>query len=75
VTPSEGPRVLIAGDAAYSEAALFTHTIDGVGVDPGRARASIDRLRAICREAPTVVAPTHDTGAAQRVASGQVTPL
>jgi glyoxylase-like metal-dependent hydrolase (beta-lactamase superfamily II) len=60
VTPSDGPRVLIDGDAVYSEAALITRTIDGAGVDPDRARASIDRLREICREAPTVVAPTHD---------------
>jgi N-acyl homoserine lactone hydrolase len=75
VTPSEGPRVLIAGDAVYSEAALISRTIDGVGVAPDRARASIDRLREICSEAPTVVAPTHDTGAAQRVAAGQVTTL
>jgi glyoxylase-like metal-dependent hydrolase (beta-lactamase superfamily II) len=75
VMPSEGPRVLIAGDAVYSEAALVTRTIDGVDVDPDRARASIDRLREICRDAPTVVAPTHDTGAARRVATGQVTAL
>jgi N-acyl homoserine lactone hydrolase len=75
VAASEGPRVLIAGDAVYSEAALVTRTIDGVSVDPDRARASIDRLREICREAPTVVAPTHDTSAAQRMASGQVTTL
>ncbi|HEY0630450.1 MAG TPA: N-acyl homoserine lactonase family protein [Thermoleophilaceae bacterium] len=75
VTPSDGPRVLIAGDAVYSEAALVNRTIDGVGVDPARARASIDRLREICGEAPTVVAPTHDTGAAQRVAAEQVTAL
>lgn len=75
VTPSEGPRVLIAGDAVYSEAALIRRTIDGVGADPDRARASIGRLREICREAPTVVAPTHDTGAAERVAAGLVADL
>jgi N-acyl homoserine lactone hydrolase len=75
VTPSEGPRILIAGDAVYSEAALINRTIDGVGVDPGRARASIERLRGICAEAPTVVAPTHDTEAAQRVATGRVTAI
>jgi N-acyl homoserine lactone hydrolase len=75
VTPSEGPRVLIAGDAVYSEAALITRTIDGVGVDPDLARASVDRLREICGEAPTVIAPTHDTGAAQRATTGQVTAL
>jgi N-acyl homoserine lactone hydrolase len=75
VTPSEGPRVLITGDAVYGEAALINRTIDGVAVDPERARASIDRLREICREAPTVVAPTHDSGAARRVTTEQVTAL
>lgn len=75
VTPSDGPRVLITGDAVYSEAALINRTIDGVGVDPGRARASIDRLRALCQEAPTIVAPTHDTESARRVATAQVTTL
>jgi N-acyl homoserine lactone hydrolase len=73
VTPSDGPRVLITGDAVYSEDALIARRIDGVGVSPELARASIDRLREICRSAPTVVAPTHDTGAAERVAAGQVT--
>ena len=75
VTPDAGPRVLIAGDAVYSEEALLERRIDGVGVAPDLARASIDRLREVCGEAPTVVAPTHDTGAAQRVASGQATTL
>jgi len=75
VTPDEGPRVLIAGDAVYSEAALLASRIDGVGVAPDRARASIERLREVVREAPTVVAPTHDTGAARRVSTGQVTKL
>ena len=75
VTPSEGPRVLISGDAVYSEASLKTRTIDGVGVDPGRARASIDKLREICGAAPTVVAPTHDPGSADRVRNGQAVEL
>ena len=75
VTPTEGPRVLLAGDAVYSEDALLVGRIDGVGVSPGLARKSIERLRGICREAPTVVAPTHDTEAARRVAAGQEVPL
>jgi N-acyl homoserine lactone hydrolase len=75
VTPGEGPRILIAGDAVYSESALVSRTIDGVGVDPDEARASIERLREICREAPTVLAPTHDTAAAERVATGRTTAL
>lgn len=73
VTPTRGPRVLISGDAVYSERALLSRTIDGVGMDPRRARASIDRLRDIVREAPTVVAPTHDPQAKQRLMSGTVT--
>ena len=73
VTPDEGPRVLIAGDAVYSEDALIARRIDGVGVDADLARASIERLREVCGEAPTVVAPTHDTAAAERVAAGQAT--
>jgi glyoxylase-like metal-dependent hydrolase (beta-lactamase superfamily II) len=75
VRPTDGPRVVVTGDAVYSETALINRTIDGVGVDPRRARASIDRLRALCRDAPTVTAPTHDPGSADRVARSQVTQL
>lgn len=75
VSATDGPRVLITGDAVYSEDALVARRIDGVGVAPDLARKSIERLREICQEAPTVVAPTHDTEAARRVAAGQVTRL
>jgi glyoxylase-like metal-dependent hydrolase (beta-lactamase superfamily II) len=75
VTPDEGPRVLVAGDAVYSEAALVRGGIDGVAMSAKQARASVARLQALCREAPTVVLPTHDTGAAERLAAGQVTTL
>lgn len=67
VTPPDGPQVLIAGDAVYSEAALLRGGIDGVGVDARKARASIARLQDICRTEPTVVLPTHDTGARERL--------
>jgi N-acyl homoserine lactone hydrolase len=75
VETGAGPRVLISGDAVYSEDALIEGRIDGVGVSPKRARASIARLQALCREAPTVVTPTHDTGSAARLATGQTTVL
>jgi glyoxylase-like metal-dependent hydrolase (beta-lactamase superfamily II) len=75
VTPAEGPRVLITGDAVYSEAALLERRIDGVGVSPKRARASIDRLRELCSESPTVVVVTHDPTSARRLAAGQTTPI
>jgi len=73
VTPTDGPRVLMAGDAVYSEDALLEKRIDGVGLYPGRARKSIDRLREVCREAPTVVAPTHDSDSKRRIMVGQAT--
>jgi N-acyl homoserine lactone hydrolase len=72
VTPTDGPRVLLTGDAVYSETALVSGAIDGVGVSARQARASIARLQALCREAPTVVAPTHDVDAAARLRAGQV---
>lgn len=75
VTPDDGPRVLIAGDAVYSEAALLSRTIDGVAVSPARSRMSIDRLRELCAEAPTVVAPTHELAAARRIADGLATSI
>jgi glyoxylase-like metal-dependent hydrolase (beta-lactamase superfamily II) len=75
VTPEDGPRVLIVGDAVYSEHALHEGCIDGVGMAPRLARQSIARMQALCREAPTVVAPTHDTEAAARLAAGQATTL
>ena len=75
VTPSEGPLVLIVGDAVYSEAALLERRTDGVCVDPAASRRSIERLRDLVREAPTVVAPTHDVDAARRVAEGHVTDI
>lgn len=73
VSPDDGPRVLMAGDAVYSEEALLERRTDGVCVSPKKARASIDRLREICREAPTVVAATHDLGAAEAIAQGEAT--
>ena len=73
MTPSEGPRVLLSGDAVYSVAALQSRTIDGVAAHPDRAHDSIDKLREVCRGAPTVVTPTHDPGAAERVSAGQAT--
>ena len=71
----DSPRVLITGDAVYSEAALRDGVIDGVGVSPRKARASIARLQALCREAPTVVAPTHDVDARERLVGGRVVEL
>jgi N-acyl homoserine lactone hydrolase len=73
VTPAKGPPVLLTGDAAYSEDNFVHGRNDGVVVNPKQARASIARLQELCRGTPTVVAPTHDVGSADRIAAGQTT--
>ncbi|MGH2907184.1 MAG: N-acyl homoserine lactonase family protein [Solirubrobacterales bacterium] len=73
VTPSDGPRMLIAGDAVYDAQAVIDRRIDGVGKSARRARASIDRLRELCAEQPTVVLATHDPQCAERAAYRLVT--
>jgi glyoxylase-like metal-dependent hydrolase (beta-lactamase superfamily II) len=75
VTPQDGPRVLITGDAVYSEEALRLGRIDGVGQSPRRARKSIARLQELVREAPTVVVVTHDPASADRLTAGATTVL
>jgi glyoxylase-like metal-dependent hydrolase (beta-lactamase superfamily II) len=75
VTPQDGPRVLITGDAVYSEEALRLGRIDGVGMSPKHARQSIARLQELVREAPTVVVVAHDSASADRLTAGVVTVL
>ncbi len=69
VDGGEGPRVLLAGDAVYTEAQLLDGRIDGVAASARRARETVRSLQALCREAPTVVCPTHDPGSVERLAT------
>lgn len=73
VDDGTAPRVLIAGDAVYSEAQLLRNGIDGVAINAGEAQESVERLRELCREAPTVVLPTHDPDSAARLEAMQPT--
>jgi N-acyl homoserine lactone hydrolase len=73
VDEGAGPRRLIAGDAVFSEAQLLRGGIDGVSASGGAARQTVERLRDLCAQAPTVVLPTHDPKAVSRLEDGKTT--
>lgn len=66
-------RVLIGGDAAYSESALLDGIVDGVAEDWQAHRDTTARLRSLCRRAPTLTQFTHDPDSARRLAEGALT--
>ncbi len=62
------PRILIAGDAAYSEDLLYRGIPDSLATDPPAARQTMARIRGLQAERETIVLPTHDPDAAARLA-------
>ncbi|MGO9772114.1 MAG: N-acyl homoserine lactonase family protein [Roseiarcus sp.] len=63
--------IVIAGDAAYSEANLIEGRLDGVSPDEGAALATLSRLRELAAVRPTVFLPAHDPQSADRLARRQ----
>lgn len=63
---------LLTGDAAYDLPQLLEMHPDGVSPDPEVSRATMARILDHARGHPTVVAPSHDPGTAQRLADGEV---
>ncbi len=61
-------RIVLAGDAAYSEASLLAGIVDGVGPDERVTLATLAGLKALVAERPTVFLPTHDPRSAERLA-------
>jgi len=64
--------VLLAGDAAYSEAALFSGIVDGVAQDERAHRRSTQLLRELCDRHRVVIAPSHDPQTPSRLAESTV---
>lgn len=63
-------RVLLAGDASYSERNLVAGIVDGVsslGGGEDVARRSLARILALARERPLVYLPAHDPEARRRL--------
>ena len=68
VVLDEGDRVLFfAGDTSYDEELLKDAALDGVAPDPKAALASMERIRELGHQRPTVYLPAHDPAAARRL--------
>ena len=64
------PRVLLAGDASYTQQLMLDGVVDGVAPRARTARATLARLRALVTERPTVYLPSHDPDAEARLTGG-----
>jgi N-acyl homoserine lactone hydrolase len=72
VVVDEGERVLfLAGDTSYNEELLVEGALDGVAPNPTQARVTMERIRELGLQRPTVYLPTHDAGAAARLEKRQ----
>lgn len=60
-------RYMFIGDAAYSEKAMYSETLDGITTDVTSARQSMQRLRAAIHFGSSIVLPSHDPGVSQRL--------
>jgi glyoxylase-like metal-dependent hydrolase (beta-lactamase superfamily II) len=64
------PRVVLAGDASYTQQFMLDGVLDGVSPQPRAALASHARLRRLVAERPTVYLPSHDPDAEARLTGG-----
>jgi glyoxylase-like metal-dependent hydrolase (beta-lactamase superfamily II) len=64
-----GPRLFLAGDAAYTQELMLARRIDGVSPDAAQARQTLERMHRLIAERPTVFLPTHDPDAERRLAA------
>jgi glyoxylase-like metal-dependent hydrolase (beta-lactamase superfamily II) len=70
VVVDEGDQVLfLAGDTSYNEGLLVDGALDGIAPDAKAARATNERIRELALQRPIVYLPTHDPGAADRLAA------
>jgi glyoxylase-like metal-dependent hydrolase (beta-lactamase superfamily II) len=67
--------VLLCGDATYSDVTFGAGSVDGVAQSAAHHRDSTRRMRELCARHPTVLVPTHDPAAAERLATLRFTKL
>ena len=72
---SSGTAYLFAGDASYTQEAMLNLEVDGVSLNEGKARRTLERIRDFVQAQPTVYLPTHDPESAKRLATGEVVPI
>ncbi|MDO4230854.1 MAG: N-acyl homoserine lactonase family protein [Lautropia sp.] len=59
--------VLLAGDAAYTEAAMLRGEVDGVAIDADLHNDSTRRMRELCSRKPTITQFAHDENSGHRL--------
>jgi len=67
-------RVVFLGDASYSQDNLLAGRVDGVSPSEATTAATLKRLAALAAERPTLLLPTHQPGAADRLARAEAAP-
>ena len=59
----------LAGDTSYNEELMLAGKLDGVSANEQVASATLAAIRRFTQSRPTVYLPTHDPGAAERLAN------
>jgi N-acyl homoserine lactone hydrolase len=73
VAIDDGDKVVfLAGDTSYTEQLMLAGRPDGVSPDPTRARDTLERIRRLAAERPTIYLPTHDPESTTRLERGQI---
>jgi glyoxylase-like metal-dependent hydrolase (beta-lactamase superfamily II) len=73
IVMKEGITYVLAGDTSYNEALMLDGQLDGVSADEATTLATLDALKQMAAERPTIYLPTHDPESAARLSSRQVT--
>lgn len=63
--------VLIAGDTSYNQLLMLDESVDGVSPDEEVSRQTLQRIKGLARQVPTVYLPSHDSEAFERLAQRQ----
>ena len=61
-----------AGDASYTQQSMLDQQIDGVALNAGAARQTLQRIRQFAQTTPTIFLPTHDPESGSRVAGKSI---
>jgi glyoxylase-like metal-dependent hydrolase (beta-lactamase superfamily II) len=75
VEDAGGPRLCLAGDAAYTQEAMLRGRVDGIAPSDDQALETFGRLRRLAAERPTVLLPTHDPDSDGRLERREPAPV
>ena len=67
--------VFFAGDSAYAQDLMLRGVVDGISLDEAGARTTMERIRRLAAETPTVFLPAHDPQTPERLAARRPVPV